>query len=273
MKGSSHDRLRLFAPGATVFDRTSAGQFDTLIGWAFPPNSELPMPRATLLRRVGPPATALALGLLAGPALLDAVTLPHTFVNDTTANATEVNANFTALKAAVDALQGKPPAGSIVQTVIATSTTPASLDVTNFTEADASYRIAITPKYADSRFLVEFYFPAHQPMAVNTVHHIQLVRDPAGTPTPIGTGPVSGTRQRVTWVSRPNNGYDSNDQTSIYLLGTDSGLAAGTPTTYGFRYRRETGGSGAINFLRHTADNAVYAFSGVMTMKVTEVAQ
>jgi hypothetical protein len=53
----------------------------------------------------------LVTALLAG----GAVTLPHTFTNGQTISATEVNANFTALKTAVDALQAALAAAPTTQ--------------------------------------------------------------------------------------------------------------------------------------------------------------
>ena len=107
----------------------------------------------------------------------------------------------------------------------------------------------------------------------NTVFHMQLVRDPGASETPIGVGPVNGIRNRTTWVSRPSNGTDTNDLQTVYIVAVDSGLTAGTPHTYGLKYRREPGGSGTCYFNSSAGDSAAFGFSGVMIMKVTEIAQ
>jgi hypothetical protein len=74
-------------------------------------------------------------------------------------------------------------------------------------------------------------------------------------------------------VSRPSNGYDVNDMQNVHMVGMDEGLTAGTSYTYGFKYRRETGGSGTTYFNHSNGNSSVYGFSGIMTMKITEIAQ
>jgi hypothetical protein len=59
---------------------------------------------------------------------------------------------------------------------------------------------------------------------------------------------------------------------TVYLMGVDTGLTAGTTYTYGFKYRRETGGSGTCYF-NYSANDWQAGFSGIMTMKVTEITQ
>jgi trimeric autotransporter adhesin len=163
--------------------------------------------------------------------------------------------------------------GSIVQTIVATSTTTASSAVTSFTEVNSSYRISFTPKYSNSKILIEYSFPMNAAMAGNTVFQFQLVRNIGGTESLIGVGPANGSRNLASAVARPGNGTDANDQQNIFLQGVDSGLTAGTVYTYGFKFRRETGGSGTGYFLYSSGDSAVYGFSGMMTMKITEIAQ
>jgi len=169
---------------------------------------------------------------------------------------------------------GSIASGQVVQTVISTSDYKSSLNVTEFTEPPGGqYRISITPRLSNSKILVEFYFSVNTQMWSNTVFHFQIVRNiGTGSEVLVGVGPAYGSRRRVTLVSRPSNGYDTNDQQTIYLMGVDTGLTAGQTYTYGFKYRRETGGSGTIYFNYHPHDNSVYAFSGIMTMKLTEIA-
>jgi hypothetical protein len=163
--------------------------------------------------------------------------------------------------------------GTVVQTVVRTSEVTSSLNVTTFTEANTDYRISFTPKFNNSIILVEYTFPANTAMQSNTVFHMQLVRDIGGTETLVGVGPVNGTRNRVSYSGRPGNGYDGNDQMTIHMVAKDEGLTAGTTYTYGFKYRRETGGSGTCYFNYSNSDGTVVGFSGVMTMKITEIAQ
>lgn len=168
---------------------------------------------------------------------------------------------------------GATGAGTVAQMVVATSTTTASANVTEFTEVNSSYRVSITPKSSSSIYLIEYDFPLNTAMAVNTVFHMQLVRNIGGTEVPIGVGPANGSRRQATWVGRPFNGYDTNDQGTVHIVARDSGLTAGTTYTYGLKYRRESGGSGTTYFNYSGGDSAVYGFSGMMTMKITEIAQ
>ena len=58
---------------------------------------------------------------------------------------------------------------------------------------------------------------------------------------------------------RPSNGQDANDQTPIYWeCFDDPGSTA--QQTYGFTYRRESGGSGSIYFGYSVNNNSIYAF-------------
>jgi hypothetical protein len=57
------------------------------------------------------------------------------------------------------------------------------------------------------------------------------------------------------------------------MVAKDSGLTIGSTYTYGFKYRREPGGSGTCYFNYSNGDALTYGFSGVMTMKITEIAQ
>jgi hypothetical protein len=157
----------------------------------------------------------------------------------------------------------------VVQTCDLTS----SLNVTTFTEANTSYRISFVPKHANSIILIEYNFSINTALASNTIFQFQLVRNIGGEEVPVGVRPASGSRNRTTFVSRPSNGYDGNDQQNVYLVAKDTNLDVGTTYTYGFKYRRETGGSGTTYFNYSSGNNSVFGFSGIMTMKITEIAQ
>ncbi len=164
--------------------------------------------------------------------------------------------------------------GTVVQTIVKTSEDTSFLNVTTFTEPDTSYRISITPKYANSIILVEYSFSINTFMSShNTIFHMQLIRDIGGSETPVGVGPAHGNRDQTTYVSRPNNGYDTNDLQNVYMVAKDEGLTPGTKYTYGFKFRRETAGNGTCYFNYSYGDSSVYGFSGIMTMKITEIAQ
>ena len=180
---------------------------------------------------------------------------------------------FTSVPYALRAGQSDSAPGTVVQTVVRTSVATTSLNVTSFTEAHTDYRVSIIPKFANSKILVEYNFSINTDMATNTVFHMQLVRNIAGSETLVGVGPPNGVRQRTSYVSRPNNGYDINDLQNVYMVAQDTGLAAGTTYTYGFKYRREAGGSGTCYFNYSRGDHSAYGFSGGMTIRITEIAQ
>ena len=162
--------------------------------------------------------------------------------------------------------------GAVAQMIVNTSAVTASLDATAFTEVNPAYRVALTPAVTGSKVLVEFDFSMNQALAPNTVHHLELVRNIGGVETLVGVGPANGSRNRVSWVGRPGNGYDNNDAMTVHLVGVDTGLTPGTPVTYGFKYRHEQHGSGTCYFNASSGDDFAYGWSGVMTMKATEIA-
>jgi hypothetical protein len=164
--------------------------------------------------------------------------------------------------------------GTVAQMVINTSTTTASLDTTSLTEVSSDYRISITPKFSGSKFLVEYCFPINPSQVPNTITHYQLIRNIGGAEVLVGVGPVNGNRHQVTYISRPNNGVnDSEDVGMIYLLGVDTGLTVGVAYTFGFKYRREIAGSGTTYFNYSNSNSSDWSWSGIMTMKITEIVQ
>jgi|GEM_PF-3184813 len=163
--------------------------------------------------------------------------------------------------------------GTVTQTAVRVSTATSSLNTSTFSEAHPDYRIGFVPKYSNSIFLIEFSFSINTAMSSNTIFHMQLVRNIGGQELPVGVGPINGSRNRTSFVSRPSNGYDSNDMQTVYMIGLDTGLIAGNPYTYGFKYRRENNGSGTCFFNSSSGDNSVFGFSGIMTMKITEIKQ
>jgi hypothetical protein len=163
--------------------------------------------------------------------------------------------------------------GTVVQMIVNTSETISSLNVTEYTEASTDYRIDFTPKFSNSIILIEYTFPINAYMASNTNFDMQIIRDIGGTEVPVGIGPVNGNRRQVSYVGRPGNGFDWNDRNQVYMTAKDNGLTTGNTYTYGFKFRRESGGSGTCYFNHSFGDSDVYGFSGVMTMKITEIAQ
>ncbi len=165
-----------------------------------------------------------------------------------------------------------PTPGTVLQMVVATSDSTSWLNTTTFTEANTDYRISFVPKHANSLFLIEYNFSINTAFANNTIFQMQLIRDIGGTEIPVGIGPINGSRNQTTFSGR-TQGYDQNDNQTVVMLAKDQGLTVGTTYTYGFKYRRESGGSGTCYFNYSMGNSSIYGFSGIMTMKITEIAQ
>ena len=157
--------------------------------------------------------------------------------------------------------------------VVRTSAATTSLNTATFTEPHSDYRINFIPLYSNSLFIIEYSFSINTTMSSNTIFHMQLLRNIGGQEIPVGVGPVNGSRNRTSFVSRPSNGFDSNDMQNVYMVAMDTGLIAGSPYTYGFKYRRENNGSGFCYFNHSSGDNSVFGFSGIVTMRITEIIQ
>ena len=165
-----------------------------------------------------------------------------------------------------------PTPGTVLQMVVATSDSTSWLNTTTFTEANTDYRISFVPKHANSLFLIEYNFSINTAFANNTIFQMQLIRDIGGTEIPVGIGPINGSRNQTTFSGR-TQGYDQNDNQTVVMLAKDQGLTVGTTYTYGFKYRRESGGSGTCYFNYSMGNSSIYGYSGIMTMKITEIAQ
>ena len=59
--------------------------------------------------------------------------------------------------------------GNIIQRVVMSTDTKATLNVTSFTEASSSYRVQITPTHADNRIHLCYYMMTNTDMASNTL--------------------------------------------------------------------------------------------------------
>lgn len=147
---------------------------------------------------------------------------------------------------------------TLLQTVVSKSDTQSTLNVTDFTEASSNYRVTITPIKSNSIIMLTYYVAANTALASNTLYMFRA-RNITGNRNVNGEAAASGSRWQAQWVGRPGNGYDSNDQMTCMWTCYDS---PGTTTaqTYGWQYRRESGGSGTIYFNYSSGDNSTYGF-------------
>ena len=163
--------------------------------------------------------------------------------------------------------------GSIIQTVVMSTDTKASLNVTSFTEASSSYRVQITPTHADNRIHLSYHMMTNTDMASNTLFMMRAEKYTSGSAATISsrsTWSSAGSRYPVDFASRPSNGQDGNDQTPIYWECYDDPNST-SQQTYGFTYRREAGGSGTIYFGYSKNNNSIYGFHSNVMIIAREV--
>ena len=106
--------------------------------------------------------------------------------------------------------------GSIIQTVVMSTDTKATLNVTSFTESSSSYRIQITPTHADNRIHLCYHMMTNTNMASNTLFMMRAEKYTSGSAATItsrSTWSSAGSRYPVDFATRPANGQDGNDQT------------------------------------------------------------
>ena len=168
-----------------------------------------------------------------------------------------------------------PAAGTIVQTVVNTTETLSSLDTTSYTEANTNYRISFTPKYSNSKILVEYDFLVNTAMNSNTIYSMLLLRN-IWTWSEFNLNRITAnkwSRNNAAYVWRPFNWYDWNDMGQIHMVWVDYGLTAGQTYTYWFKYKRETWGGWRMYFNHSQWNNSNRWFISPMIMKITEIAQ
>ena len=164
--------------------------------------------------------------------------------------------------------------GSIIQTVVLRSDTKSTLDTTSFTEASSNYRVSITPTHADNRIILSYYVMCNTNLASNTLFLMRAEKYTSGSAASItsrSTGHGSN-RYNADFGARPGNGYDGNDQLACHWYCYDD-PASTSQQTYGFTYRRETGGSGTNYFGHSSNDSSVYGFSNPILITAWEVVQ
>ena len=148
--------------------------------------------------------------------------------------------------------------GNVIQTVVVKSNTTSTINSTSFVEADSDYRVQITPVNSANRIFLTITTSGTMNGANNTVFMTQIVKLTSGSATTITSSAPDGTRHIADYVARPNNGQDANDVYHMTMSGYDDPGSA-SQQTYGFRYRRETGGDGSIFFGQSEDANVSYS--------------
>jgi len=160
----------------------------------------------------------------------------------------------------------------VLQRIIKRSTATASLDTTTFTEPNSDYRVSITPKRSNSIILLRFHLFTNNAMASNTLFQLRTRKYTGGSGAAISSQSTGlGSRLTADFGARPGNGYDSNDQLYCDWFCYDIPNSTATQT-YGFDYRRETGGSGTIYFGYTSGDNSNWGIHSPILIIAEEMA-
>ena len=154
--------------------------------------------------------------------------------------------------------------GNVIQTVVVKTDTAAGLNTTSFTEASSDYRVSITPINAANRIFITMTTAGTMNGANNTIFMARIQKFTSGSAADITSSAVDGNRNKADYVARPNNGQDANDVYHMILHGYDE-PASTSQQTYGFTYRRESGGDGTI-FFGHSEDSDVSYSSRTATI-------
>ena len=120
-----------------------------------------------------------------------------------------------------------------------------------------------------------YFIPMSVDSAVNTLYTIRAFRILSGVTSYALTsaGGSNGSRNVIAGVTfRPNNGFDSNDTahqtfTVIDFPGTTSAC------TYGFEFKRETGGAGTAYFGYSAGDSSNWGFDADIVIIAEEIGQ
>jgi hypothetical protein len=165
--------------------------------------------------------------------------------------------------------------GCPVQVQYTSSGTRTTVDSTSFVEPSTSYRVAITPKSTSSMIRLRFFIPTNADGASNTIYTLRLFRIISGTTSYALTsaGSSNGSRNVIAGSTfRPLNGYDGNDPMPMIIDAVDFPNTTST-CTYGFEFKRETGGGGTVHFGKSNGDNSNWGFDADILIIAEEIGQ
>lgn len=164
------------------------------------------------------------------------------------------------------------PAGSTLQTVHTRSSQHVSTNPVNtWHEVSANYRVSITPKFNNSKFLVTYHIPINPRGGTNILMAIApwWSNNGGSTKNIIAQGASASNRHNLaaSWF-RSNNGHDHNDMQNHVVHFELTPNSTGT-LTFGFYFRSE--GSNTTHF-NHSADNnSTWGWVASNYMEVREV--
>ena len=151
-----------------------------------------------------------------------------------------------------------PPAGHIVQIVTHRHGDLPQHNSTSFVELSSNYRATITPKYANSKILINATININPTCATNTIFLWKLMRSTAGgsfADLADVTDGNTGNRHPVSsgGCTRRGNGHDTNDQNAIQWNAIDTPNTT-SAVTYSPYFKQESSGTNVI-YIGHSAGN------------------
>ena len=168
--------------------------------------------------------------------------------------------------------------GHQLQTVYTSSDTTTTVNSTSFTEPSTNYRVSITPKFANSLIMIDYVIPTNPGAnyAANTIYTCRAFRLKSGGSKDYtsfeNAGKANGSRNRIAGMAIRPVGYDTNDPMWWQMRMIDKPNTTGS-VSYGFEFKRETGGTGTVYFGYSSGDNSNWGYSSDILITATEIAQ
>ena len=164
------------------------------------------------------------------------------------------------------------PAGTTLQTVHHRHNQHVSTNPVNtWHEVSSNYRVSITPKFNNSKFLVTYHIPMNPTGSTNILMAIApwWSNNGGSTKNIIAQGASASNRHNlaVSWF-RSNNGFDLNDMQNHVVHFELTPNSTGT-LTFGFYFRSE--GSNTTYFNHSQGNNNTWGWVASNYMEVREV--
>ena len=168
-----------------------------------------------------------------------------------------------------------PPAGHIVQIVTHRHGDLPQHNSTSFVELSSNYRATITPKYANSKILINATVNVNPSCAVNTIFLWKLMRSTAGGSfadladvTDGNTGSRFGNASGG--ATRRGNGHDTNDMNHLnwHAIDTPNTTSA---VTYSPFMKQEASGTNVIYIGHSSGNNSNWGFPSFYQATIMEI--
>ncbi len=159
---------------------------------------------------------------------------------------------------------------------IVSSNSRVSLNTTSLSEANASYRVGITPSSTDAKIRVWYHIPgqfgaAHAANTIYMYRSFRIIGTGGKTYDLNSSGYAHQSRNDIAgWMQRPSNGHDGNDGGFATWWVYDHPNTT-TVCYYGFEFKRETGGGGTMFFGYSQDNNSNWGMDSNITIMAEEI--